>query len=132
MVQRAGRWWITCGDMDFFCPLELEPGVVLGILAMPRTVKQGAGETAVSALTWRCTYTPGLSTLCCAMDFVEAEMEEIWKTLYFNLAHLLNGEVDFVFFDTRSSHSEVGEGDEGAAGKTWFVEPVPGGEVVRG
>jgi hypothetical protein len=47
------------------------------------------------------------------MDFLEAEKEAIEKAVYFNLADLLNLDVDLVFYDTTSLHFEVDENDEG-------------------
>ena len=49
-----------------------------------------------------------------AMDFLEAEKEAIEKAVYFNLADLLNLDVDLVFYDTTSLHFEIDEEDEGA------------------
>ena len=48
-----------------------------------------------------------------AMDFLESEKEAIEKAVYFNLADLLNLDVDLIFYDTTSLHFEVDEEDEG-------------------
>ena len=49
-----------------------------------------------------------------AMDFMEANKEAIEKAVYFNLADLLNLDVDLIFYDTTSLHFEVDEEDVGA------------------
>lgn len=48
-----------------------------------------------------------------AMDFLEANKEEIEKELYFRISDLLNLDVDLVFYDTTSLHFEVDEEDRG-------------------
>lgn len=48
-----------------------------------------------------------------AMDFLEANKEAIEEALYFNLADLLNLDVDLIFYDTTSLHFEVDEEDVG-------------------
>jgi hypothetical protein len=48
-----------------------------------------------------------------AMDLLEAEKEAIEKAVYFNLADLLNLDVDLIFYDTTSLHFEIDEEDEG-------------------
>ena len=47
------------------------------------------------------------------MDLLEAEKEAIEKAVYFNLADLLNLDVDLIFYDTTSLHFEIDEDDEG-------------------
>ena len=49
-----------------------------------------------------------------AMDFLEAEKEAIEEAVYFELADLLNLDVDLIFYDTTSLHFEVDEEDQGA------------------
>ena len=48
-----------------------------------------------------------------AMDFMEAEKEAIEKAVYFNLADLMNLDIDLIFYDTTSLHFEIDENDEG-------------------
>jgi len=50
-----------------------------------------------------------------AMDFLEANKEPIEQAIYFQVADLLNLDVDIVFYDTTSLHFEIGEEDEGDA-----------------
>jgi len=49
-----------------------------------------------------------------AMDFLEANKEEVEREIYFRVASLLNLDVDLVFYDTTSLHFEVDEEDTGA------------------
>jgi transposase len=49
-----------------------------------------------------------------AMDFLEAHKEEIERAVFFRTAHLLNVDVDLIFYDTTSLHFEIDEEDEGA------------------
>lgn len=48
-----------------------------------------------------------------AMDFLEANKEQIERAIYFQVADLLNLDVDIVFYDTTSLHFEIDEQDEG-------------------
>ena len=48
-----------------------------------------------------------------AMDFLEANKADIEQAIYFQLADLLNLDVDIVFYDTTSLHFEIDEEDEG-------------------
>ncbi|WP_459873980.1 IS1634 family transposase, partial [Endothiovibrio diazotrophicus] len=48
-----------------------------------------------------------------AMDFLEANKESIEQAIYFQVADLLNLDVDIVFYDTTSLHFEIDEEDEG-------------------
>ena len=48
-----------------------------------------------------------------AMDFLEANKEDIEQAIYFQLADLLNLDVEIVFYDTTSLHFEIDEEDEG-------------------
>ncbi|MEJ2122806.1 MAG: IS1634 family transposase [Alphaproteobacteria bacterium] len=48
-----------------------------------------------------------------AMDFLEANKEQIERGIYFQVADLLNLDVDIVFYDTTSLHFEIDEEDEG-------------------
>ena len=48
-----------------------------------------------------------------AMDFLEANKEQIERAIYFQVADLLNLDVDIVFYDTTSLHFEIDEEDEG-------------------
>jgi hypothetical protein len=50
-----------------------------------------------------------------AMDFLEANKEDIEQAVFFQLADLLNLDVDIVFYDTTSLHFEVDEEDAGDA-----------------
>ena len=49
-----------------------------------------------------------------AMDFLEANKEEIERSLFFRVSNLLNLEVDLIFYDTTSLHFEIDEEDSGA------------------
>ncbi|WP_462321638.1 IS1634 family transposase [Halochromatium sp.] len=62
------------------------------------------------------TYIPGsrgleLHQLYRAMDFLEANKEAIEQAVYFQVADLLNLDVDLVFYDTTSLHFETDEED---------------------
>jgi transposase len=57
-----------------------------------------------------------------AMDFLEANREQIEEEIYWRLSDLLNLDVDLIFYDTTSVHFEIDEEDEG-----WGEE-----EIVRG
>jgi hypothetical protein len=50
-----------------------------------------------------------------AMDFLEANKEGIEHAIFFQVADLLNLDVDIVFYDTTSLHFEVDEEDAGDA-----------------
>jgi hypothetical protein len=50
-----------------------------------------------------------------AMDFLEANKEGIEQAIFFQVADLLNLDVDIVFYDTTSLHFEVDEEDAGDA-----------------
>ena len=47
-----------------------------------------------------------------AMDELHAMEDDFGKKVYDNLAHLLNLEVDLLFFDTTSTYFETGDADE--------------------
>jgi hypothetical protein len=47
-----------------------------------------------------------------AMDELQAMEDDFGKKVYDNLAHLLNLEVDLLFFDTTSTYFETGQADE--------------------
>ncbi len=49
-----------------------------------------------------------------AMDFLEANKEEIERSIFFRISDLLNLEVDLIFYDTTSLHFEIDEADAGA------------------
>jgi hypothetical protein len=53
----------------------------------------------------------GLHQLYRAMDFLEANQEAIEQAIYFQVADLLNLDVDIVFYDTTSLHFETDEED---------------------
>lgn len=53
----------------------------------------------------------GLHQLYRAMDFLEANKEAIEEAIYFQVADLLNLDVDIVFYDTTSLHFETDEED---------------------
>ena len=50
-----------------------------------------------------------------AMDWLLAIEPDLAKEVYFSTAHLLNLEVDLLFFDTTSTYFEIGEADEPVA-----------------
>jgi len=59
-----------------------------------------------------------------AMDFLEAQKEEIERAIYFRMADLLNADVELIFYDTTSLHFEVdgedhGGGDEDTVHGSW-------------
>jgi len=47
-----------------------------------------------------------------AMDFLEENKEAIEQSIYFQVADLLNLDVDILFYDTTSLHFEIDEEDE--------------------
>ena len=49
-----------------------------------------------------------------AMDFLEAHTAAIEQAVYFQMADLLNADVDLIFFDTTTLHFEVDDEDAGA------------------
>jgi transposase len=62
-------------------------------------------------------YFPGregleLQHLYRAMDFLEANKDEIEREVFFRLADLFNVDVDLIFYDTTSLHFEIDEEDE--------------------
>ncbi len=56
----------------------------------------------------------GLQHLYRAMDFLEANKETIEEAVYFNVADLLQLDVDLIFYDTTSLHFEINDNDVGA------------------
>lgn len=52
-----------------------------------------------------------------AMDFLEEHKAEVEKAVYFEMADLMNADVDVIFYDTTSLHFEVDEEDESAQHK---------------
>ena len=52
-----------------------------------------------------------------AMDFLEANKDEIEKAIYFSLADLFTLDVDLIFYDTTSLHFEIDEEDQGVGDK---------------
>jgi len=68
-----------------------------------------------------------LQNLYRAMDFMEAEKEYIEEAVYFNLADLMNLDVDLIFYDTTSLHFEIDENDEGNS-----VDDVVRGSKIAG
>jgi hypothetical protein len=50
-----------------------------------------------------------------AMDFLEANKDEIEKAIFFRVSDLLSLDVDLVFYDTTSLHFEIDEEDQGDA-----------------
>jgi len=78
-----------------------------------------------------------------AMDFLEANKEEIEREIFFSVCDLLNADVDLVFYDTTSLHFEVDEEDRGAgeddlvqgsepAGKKQYKAPRKRGHSKNG
>jgi transposase len=53
-----------------------------------------------------------LHHLYLAMDFFETHKLEVEKAIYFQMADLMNADVDLIFYDTTSLHFEVDEEDE--------------------
>jgi hypothetical protein len=53
-----------------------------------------------------------LHHLYLAMDFFEKHKVEMEKAVYFQMADLMNADVDLIFYDTTSLHFEVDEEDE--------------------
>ncbi|MDA8095820.1 MAG: IS1634 family transposase [Betaproteobacteria bacterium] len=62
-----------------------------------------------------------------AMDFLEANKDEIERDLYFHVADLLSMDVDLLFYDTTSLHFEVDEEDEGAGPEGTVHGSIPAG-----
>jgi len=56
-----------------------------------------------------------------AMDFLEANKEEIEKAIYFRVSDLLNLDVDLIFYDTTSLHFEIDEEDVGRGDGHWVM-----------
>jgi hypothetical protein len=90
------------------------------------------------------TYIPGargleLHQLYRAMDFLEANKEAIEQAIYFQVADLLNLDVDLVFYDTTSLHFETDEEDgdgpvqgSAAAGAKDYAAPRKRGHSENG
>lgn len=55
----------------------------------------------------------GLHQLYRAMDFLEANKEQIEERIYFRVSDLFNLDVDLIFYDTTSLHFEADEEDRG-------------------
>jgi transposase len=47
-----------------------------------------------------------------AMDFLEAHKADIEKAIYFRMADLMNADVDVIFYDTTTLHTEIDADDE--------------------
>ena len=47
-----------------------------------------------------------------AMDFLEAHKADIEKAIYFRMADLMNADVDLIFYDTTTLHTEIDVDDE--------------------
>jgi len=62
-----------------------------------------------------------------AMDFLEANKEQIEEEIYWRLSDLLNLDVDLIFYDTTSLHFEIDEDDEG-----WGEDNVVYGSRLAG
>jgi Transposase DDE domain len=62
-----------------------------------------------------------------AMDWLHQIRGEVEKEIYHQVAHLLNLEVDLLFFDTTSTYFELEEADEEVA-RNWRGEKAPGGD----
>jgi hypothetical protein len=66
-----------------------------------------------------------------AMDWLHQIRGELEKQVYFQLADLLNLQVDLIFFDTTSTYFETGEADEEAA-RDWRGEKTAGQDGADG
>jgi hypothetical protein len=67
-----------------------------------------------------------------AMDFLLACSERVQESVFFSVAHLLNLEVDVIFFDTRSTYFEVDLDDADAGEEEEQVgEPAAEGPLRR-
>jgi hypothetical protein len=62
-----------------------------------------------------------------AMDWLHAVRGELEKQVYYQVAHLLNLEVDLLFFDTTSTYFELEDADEEVA-RTWRGEKPADGQ----
>jgi hypothetical protein len=62
-----------------------------------------------------------------AMDWLHAVSGELEKQVYFQIADLLNLEVDLLFFDTTSTYFELEDADEEAA-RNWRGEKIADGQ----
>jgi hypothetical protein len=62
-----------------------------------------------------------------AMEFLEANKEQIEEEIYWRLSDLLNLDVDLIFYDTTSLHFEIDEEDEG-----WGEDNVVYGSRLSG
>jgi Transposase DDE domain len=66
-----------------------------------------------------------------AMDWLHAVHGELEKQVYFQVADLLNLQVDLLFFDTTSTYFETGAADEEAA-RDWRGEKSAGQDSIGG
>jgi hypothetical protein len=62
-----------------------------------------------------------------AMDFLEANREEIEQEVFFRVADLFNLDVDLIFYDTTSLHFEIDEDDQGVGEDNLVVGSVAAG-----
>lgn len=62
-----------------------------------------------------------------AMDFLEANREEIEQEVFFSVANLFNLDVDLIFYDTTSLHFEIDEDDRGMGEDNLVLGSVPAG-----
>ena len=65
-----------------------------------------------------------------AMDFLEAHKEKVEEAVFFQVADLLNLDVDLIFYDTTSLHFEVEEEDVGMGVDDVVFGSVEAGERV--
>ena len=66
-----------------------------------------------------------------AMDFLLACSERVQESVFFSVAHLLNLEVDVIFFDTTSTYFEIDLDDPGDEEEEPAAEPVAGAGPLR-
>jgi hypothetical protein len=66
-----------------------------------------------------------------AMDWLHGVRGELEKQVYFQVADLLNLQVDLIFFDTTSTYFEVGAADEEVA-RDWRGEKTAGQDTAGG
>jgi len=61
-----------------------------------------------------------------AMDFLEANKEQVERAVFFKVSDLLNLDVDLIFYDTTSLHFEVDEEDQGVEpdDAVWGARPA--------
>lgn len=77
------------------------------------------------------TETLELQHLYRAMDFLEANKDELEREIFFSVSDLLNLDVELIFYDTTSVHFEVDVEDTGDDDGTVHGSEAAGGKVYK-